>query len=57
MLNHTFEQHIELLFIKIEVMSKTLLHCVPPNNDMHYLGQSNVLFGHAALIFPFHMTQ
>ena len=30
-----FEQLIALPLVKIELMSKTLLHCVTPDNNMH----------------------
>ena len=32
------EQPIELLLVKNEIISKTLLHCVTPNSDMYNLG-------------------
>ena len=32
------KQLIELSLVKIEILSKTLLHYVTPNNNTHYLG-------------------
>ena len=32
-----YEQHFELFLVKIELLSKTILHCVTPNNITHTL--------------------
>jgi hypothetical protein len=34
------KQHIELQRVKCELTSKTLLHCVTPNNNMQLMGYS-----------------
>ena len=30
-----YEQHVELLLVKFELMNKMLLHYVTPNSNMH----------------------